>query len=284
MINFGGTGFTDQPITYFVWTIPAAVVLVVRNAQAIGRASRSGDRRARAVHRHGRAGDRRADPLAVPLHAVRGDARRARRDGGHRRGEPARRDTVVHDDRATGASPSPASPSCSSPSPCARGGRPRRHGLPARRRHANRRVARPPRSLDRARRRDPRRDHARRRRRGARQRAGDRAVRLGRVVAAQRGRGGHPHARRRTLAGAAVGLGRRAERSGGVDVVPPAAVRRVPPDLRRGSGDRRHRPRGDAAQGARGVDVRRAVRLGVPRCAAAGLHAASRRPGSRPST
>ena len=29
MINFGGSGFTDQPITYFIWTIPAAVVLFV---------------------------------------------------------------------------------------------------------------------------------------------------------------------------------------------------------------------------------------------------------------
>ena len=29
MVNFGGSGFTDQPITYFVWTIPAAVVLFI---------------------------------------------------------------------------------------------------------------------------------------------------------------------------------------------------------------------------------------------------------------
>ena len=29
MINFGGTGFSDQPITYFIWTIPVAVALLV---------------------------------------------------------------------------------------------------------------------------------------------------------------------------------------------------------------------------------------------------------------
>ena len=99
---------------------------------------------ARAVHRDDRTGDRRADPLAVPLHAVRGDARRAGRDGGDRctrAGRGATRPFTTTERRVLALSR--CGPGAPRLRPAPRRCRPPRYGVRARRRHAAGRVARP---------------------------------------------------------------------------------------------------------------------------------------------